>query len=168
MMRKSNIKFGSRRDNIHLVEKFVEEICDFYNINNTYFGNILLALTEAVENAIIHGNKQNPLKNVYLCFESGPKGLVFEIGDEGKGFDYSNIPDPTDLNVIFNENKGNGIFLIKSLADEVYFSDNGRKLQIIFHVSSINKQMASDRIKKLNQFNQEKKLESKEKHKPAQ
>jgi serine/threonine-protein kinase RsbW len=168
MMRKSSIKFGSKRENINLVEKFVEEICDIYNINNTYFGNILLALTEAVENAIIHGNKMNITKNVSLHFESGPKGLVFEVCDEGNGFDYSNIPDPTDLNVKFNENTGNGIFLIKSLADEVFFHDKGRRLQIIFHISSINKQIASERVKKLKQFNQEKKIENKEKHKPAE
>lgn len=167
-MNKSNIKFSSKRENIHLVEKFVEEICDIYNINNTYFGNILLTLTEAVENAIIHGNKLNINKNVSLFFESGPKGLVFDICDEGAGFDYSNIPDPTDLSVKFDENNGNGIFLIKSLADEVYFHDNGRRLQIIFHISSINKQIASDRVKKLNQFNQEKKIENKEKHKSTE
>lgn len=167
MMRKSSIKFSSKKENIHLVEKFVEEICDIYNINNTYFGNILLALTEAVENAIIHGNKLISAKNVYLDFESGPKGLVFEVSDEGKGFDYSDIPDPTDLSVNFVENKGNGIFLIKSLADEVCFSDNGRKLQIIFHISSINKQKATDRIEMLNKFNQEKKLENKKSNKPV-
>ena len=91
---KLQLIFPSLPENIHQVEKFVEDICDEYNINNTYFGNILVALTEAVENAIVHGNKNNPAKNVEIIFVSKPEGLSFTIKDEGKGFDINQIPDP--------------------------------------------------------------------------
>ena len=161
MIKKREIKFKSKLENIHLVEQFVEEICDVYNINNSYFGNILLSLIEAVKNAIIHGNKSDASKNVTLCFESIPKGLLFEVIDEGNGFDFMQIPDPTDLNVIFDENKGNGIYLIKSLADEIVFLDKGKKTQMTFHIASINKQISSERINKLNQFNNNRKIEDK-------
>jgi serine/threonine-protein kinase RsbW len=138
--------------NIHQVEKFVEDICDEYNINNTYFGNILVVLTEAFENAIKHGNGSDPSKNVQLTFTSKPEGLSFTISDEGNGFDFNNIPDPTDINTDIEKFNGRGIFLIKSLADEVDFLENGRKIEILFKISSINYELAIDRINHLKKY----------------
>jgi len=142
----------SLAENIHQVEKFVEDICDEFNINNTYFGNILVVLTEAVENAMKHGNGNDPKKNVQIIFTSKSEGLSFTISDEGNGFDVSQIPDPTDLNVDPDEIKGRGIFLIKSLADEVKFLNNGKTVEIIFKISSINSEMAIERIKQLKKY----------------
>jgi serine/threonine-protein kinase RsbW len=149
---KLQLIFPSIPENIHQVEKFVEDICDEYNINNTYFGNILVALTEAVENAMVHGNKNNPVKNVEITFVSKPEGLSFTIKDEGDGFDINQIPDPTDLNIDPEEVKGRGIFLIKSLADEVKFLTNGKSVEILFKISSINNEMAVDRINQLKSY----------------
>jgi serine/threonine-protein kinase RsbW len=150
-MKQHTLKIKSILSNIHLVERFVEEICDEYNINNTYFGNILVALTEAVENAIYHGNKSDAEKQINIRFESKPKGLMFEVTDEGTGFDYKNIPDAID--VVGNpEGKGTGIYLIKTLADEIKYKNHGRTLQMMFFISSINQQLAVDRIQKLNAF----------------
>jgi serine/threonine-protein kinase RsbW len=150
-MKKHSLKLQSSITEIHKLEKFVEEICDEYNINNSYFGNILLSLTEAFENALFHGNKSNPAKLVKISFESKPKGLLFEVHDEGKGFDFNNIPDATDIEGN-PEKRGAGLFMIKSLADEIHFSDQGRCIQILFYISSINQQIAIDRIQSLNSF----------------
>jgi len=139
-------------ENINLVEKFVEDICDEYNINNTYFGNILVTLTEAVENAMVHGNGRNPDKNVQIIFTSKPDGLSFVVKDEGEGFDVNQIPDPTDINSNTDESKGRGIFLIRSLADEVKFLENGKTIEILFKISSINSEMAIDRINQLKKY----------------
>ena len=143
-------------ENINQVEKFVEDICDEYNINNTYFGNILVALTEAFENAIVHGNGRNPDKNVHIIFTSKPEGLSFIVKDEGEGFDINQIPDPTDINSDPNESKGRGIFLIKSLADEVKFLENGTSVEILFKISSINSELAIDRINQLKMYSAKK------------
>ena len=148
---KLQLIFPSVPENIHRVEKFVEDICDEYNINNTYFGNILVSLTEALENAIQHGNKSDPEKNITILFESQPKGLMFQVSDEGSGFDTGNIPDATDI-VGNPDKKGTGLFLIKTLADEVTFKNNGSTIQIMFYISSINQQMSIDRIHQLNSF----------------
>jgi serine/threonine-protein kinase RsbW len=139
-------------ESIHQVEKFVEDICDEFNINNTYFGNILVTLTEAVENAIRHGNANNPAKKIQITFESKPEGLSFIVKDEGNGFDINQIPDPTDLNTDPEESRGRGIFLIKSLADEVKFLEKGNMVEIIFKISSINNEMAVERIRQLRKF----------------
>ncbi|MFH0865380.1 MAG: ATP-binding protein [Bacteroidota bacterium] len=139
-------------ENIHKVEKFVEDICDEFNINNTYFGNILVALTEAVENAMKHGNGNDPSKHVQLIFSSRPEGLSFVVKDEGKGFDINLIPDPTDLSIDANQAKGRGIFLIKHLADEVYFTENGSSVEVIFKITSINHELAVERMNLLKKY----------------
>jgi serine/threonine-protein kinase RsbW len=142
----------SLQESIHQIEKFVEDICEEYNINNTYFGNILIAVTEAFENAVTHGNCNDPSKNVSIIFMSKPEGLSFTISDEGKGFDINQVPDPTDINIEIDKIKGRGIFLIKSLADEVKFPDNGKKVEILFKISSINSELALDRINQLQEY----------------
>ena len=60
-----------------LLESFIEEACEYFNIGNTYFGHILLSLTEAFHNAVIHGNNSNPLKNVIIELHNTRKGLLF-------------------------------------------------------------------------------------------
>jgi serine/threonine-protein kinase RsbW len=150
-MKKRTLKLKTLPDNIHRLEKFVEEICDEYNINNTYFGNILVALTEAVENAMFHGNLSDPEKNVIVCFDSQPKGLSFEVTDEGAGFDFNNIPDATDIDGN-PDKKGAGIFLMRSVADEMEYKNNGKTARLMFYISSINQQMAIDRMNQLKSF----------------
>ncbi|NVO01476.1 MAG: ATP-binding protein [Bacteroidetes bacterium] len=154
--KKQFLSLKSTKENIHQVEKFVEDICDEFNINNTYFGNILVALTEALSNAIVHGNKNDVNKDINITFESKPIGLSFTIQDEGNGFDFNNIPDPTDLAVELKNEEGRGIFLMKVLADEVNFLDNGKSIELIFKISSINQELALDRIKQLQIFATEK------------
>jgi len=155
---KIHLILSSVPESLHQVEKFVEDICDEYNINNTYFGNILIALTEAVENAITHGNKNNSSKQVSLVFVSKPEGLSFSITDEGDGFDIYSISDPTDINQ--EELKGRGIFLIKSLADELHYFNNGKTVEIIFKISSINNETASERINLLKKYSNPKEINS--------
>src|ERR1035437_6271235 len=88
------LKIVSNRENLTQVERFVEEICDAYYITNSYFGNILLAIEEAVTNAIVHGNKLDPSKEVLITFTSQANSLCFNIADEGNGFDTDKLPDP--------------------------------------------------------------------------
>jgi serine/threonine-protein kinase RsbW len=145
---KQNFVFESKQENIRLVEKFVDEICDYYNINSSFFGNIIIAITEAVKNAIKHGNHDNPNKKISITFEYKPKGLSFIIEDEGDGFDFLNIPDPTDPKNI-SQNSHKGIFLMKKLADEISFFNNGSAVELTFHITPIDKIFSSDRTKKL-------------------
>jgi len=143
------LAFSSDKNNIHLVEKYVEDISDYYNINNNYFANILTAVTEAVENAITHGNNNNTAKKVYLKFEIKPEGFSFMIKDEGNGFNDKAVPDPTDPKADFSKTEGRGLYIIKSLADEIKFHHDGTCIELIFKVSSITKQMSDERIKTL-------------------
>lgn len=127
-----SLKINSKSDNIRLVERLVDDVCQIYNVNEDSYGNILIAVTEAVNNAIHHGNQNNPDKFVQIAFETEDKQLIFNIKDEGPGFDYQNLPDPTDPSNLDKMN-GRGVFLMKHLADRLEFKNNGQEVSLAFN-----------------------------------
>jgi serine/threonine-protein kinase RsbW len=129
------IRIESKAENIILVERMIEDVCDLFNINEDYYGNILVATTEAVNNAIYHGNQANPNKNIDIFFKSFPDHISFIVKDEGAGFNYSNLPDPTNPENIEKPN-GRGVFLMRKLADKVSFEDNGSKVVLDFKMAA--------------------------------
>ncbi len=130
-MEKFSINIASRYEDMALVEKLVQDVCDKLQLHEESFGNILVAVTEAVNNAIQHGNKSNPDKKIDIEFKPEKDIINCFVKDEGQGFDYSNIPDPTDPENIEKLN-GRGVFLMKHLADAVEFHENGRIVQLSF------------------------------------
>ena len=127
------IRISSKAENIILVERMIEDVCDLFNISEDYYGNILVSLTEAVNNAIYHGNKANPNKSIDISFKSHPDRVSFSVKDEGVGFNFNTLPDPTNPENIEKPN-GRGVFLMRNLADKVYFEDNGSKVVLDFRV----------------------------------
>ncbi|GIV28115.1 MAG: hypothetical protein KatS3mg027_1929 [Bacteroidia bacterium] len=132
-MEAQKLELESTIENIKEVEKLVDQVCSDYKIKEDYYGNILIAVTEAVNNAIIHGNKQNPEKTFSVIFNPGEDQLVFSVEDQGDGFDFNNLPDPTDPENLEKPN-GRGVFLMKNLADKIEFENNGRKVNISFKI----------------------------------
>ncbi len=127
-----SLKFTSVTDNLRLVERLVDDVCSVYNVNEDSYGNMMIALTEAVNNAITHGNQNNPNKFVNIGFENNNNQLIFKISDEGDGFNFSNLPDPTDPENIDKPN-GRGVFLMKNLADSMEFMMNGKMVVLAFN-----------------------------------
>jgi serine/threonine-protein kinase RsbW len=142
------LKINSLQKNISQVEKFIEEICADNYITQSYFGNIMLAIEEAVKNAIIHGNKLDSTKLVTIIFQRKRDGLNFIIEDEGEGFNPLEIPNPLDSVEI----NGNGVFLIRSLADKVNYNTIGNKVELTFTISSINQETTLSRITQLKSY----------------
>ena len=130
----NSIQVISQPESINIVEKLIEDIKEEHNIHEDAFGNILVAVTEAVNNAIQHGNRYDALKKVNITYEVDGDTLVFVVQDEGKGFDYYNLPDPTAPENL-EKPTGRGIFLMKHLADQVIFSDNGKTVEMYFKTS---------------------------------
>lgn len=124
---KNNIQFPSKIENISIIERLVDELTQQYRINSEIYGNILVSMVEAVNNAIIHGNKLDENKSVKVEYEVENDVFMFSIKDEGNGFDYKNLPDPTSPENI-EKPHGRGLFLISHLVDELTFEDNGSKL----------------------------------------
>lgn len=129
------VSFASKTENIAIAEKLVDEICESYKISEEHYGNILIGLTEAVNNAIVHGNKLDPEKKVHIRFTSENRSLFFYISDEGPGFDYENLPDPTSPENIEKPN-GRGVFLMRNLADKCTFEEDGRIVKLEFKAIS--------------------------------
>src|ERR1700722_3117218 len=123
-MQNQQLELDSASESIHIVEKLIDALCANYKVNEDHYGNILVAITEAVNNAIYHGNKSNPDKKIHITFKSNPKAITFTVRDEGKGFDFQHLPDPTDPKNL-EKPTGRGVFLMHRLADSVEFSEKG-------------------------------------------
>lgn len=125
------LSFKSKPENIAIVERLIDEICEKHSVIEEHYGDILIAMTEGVNNAIVHGNKLDIRKNVSVEYETRKKDLFFRITDEGPGFDYDNLPDPTAPENLERPN-GRGVFLMRNLADECTFEDDGRVVEVVF------------------------------------
>jgi serine/threonine-protein kinase RsbW len=130
------IEFPAKAENIALAEKLIDEACQKHNVHESHYGNILIALTEAVNNAIHHGNRLDPSKQVTLGYEVKGDKIVFVVGDQGPGFDFNSLPDPTDPENI-EKPHGRGVFLMRALADSVEFSDNGSTVAMAFSLQPV-------------------------------
>ena len=126
-----SIEIGSDLRNLTDVELLIDTVCEDLSLNEDHYGNILIAVTEAVNNAIIHGNNYNSEKRVKIHAEMKDEKVVFIVEDEGVGFDYTNLPDPTAPENL-EKPDGRGIFLMKNLSDEVIVDHNGSKVSITF------------------------------------
>jgi serine/threonine-protein kinase RsbW len=129
------IKFASKPENITIVEKFIDDLKNELNIGDDVYGNILISLTEAANNAILHGNKADEKKQVEISYSVDERGknLSFIIKDQGPGFDYNSLPDPTAPENL-EKTSGRGVFLMMQLADMVVFSNKGATVEMQFKI----------------------------------
>lgn len=127
-----NIQIPSLIENIRIIESFIDNTKDLYNIDDDIYGNIMIAVTESVNNAIKHGNKEDKNKCVSISLILKENSIRFIIEDEGSGFDFTNLSDPT-LPENIDKLGGRGIFLMKHLSDEVHFSNNGSTVELVFY-----------------------------------
>jgi len=133
-MNSIQIQIPSLSENIRIVESFIDNAKDKYQLNDDIYGNIMIAVTESVNNAILHGNKGESTKNVTLKLELEDHIIKFMVSDEGLGFDFNNLPDPTSP-ANLDKPGGRGIFLMKHLCDEIHFSKEGREVALFFYLS---------------------------------
>ncbi len=129
----NKIKIPSLEENIRIVESFIDNAKDAYSLNDDIYGNIMVAVTESVNNAIKHGNNSDKKKNVSLSLNFEETLIKFVIEDDGNGFDFHNLPDPTAPENI-DKPEGRGIFLMKHLSDEINFKDEGKKVELCFYL----------------------------------
>jgi serine/threonine-protein kinase RsbW len=130
---KRELLVKSKIESLREVEKFIDLIAKEQHLDNNVYGNILIATLEAANNAIIHGNKLDEGKDVFICLDIEEKEIKLEVKDQGKGFDYKNIPDPTAPENIENIS-GRGVFLMSKLSDSISFTQNGARVELIFNL----------------------------------
>ena len=134
-MKSIRIEIPSLAENIRMIESFIDNAKEKFHLNDDIYGNIMIAVTEAVNNAIRHGNKNESTKNVTLALTLQDGLIKFKVEDEGIGFDYQNLPDPTAPENI-EKPGGRGIFLMKHLSDEVDFKESGRVVELSFYINN--------------------------------
>lgn len=122
----------SELSSLSIVESLIDRVCGSLGVHEDAYGNILIAVTEAVNNAVIHGNQFSLQKEIDVEVLDVDDRLCFSVKDKGNGFDFENLPDPTAPENIEKEN-GRGIFLIKNLADDLIFDEGGRVVNIYFN-----------------------------------
>ena len=132
-MKSIKISIPSLIENIQIIESFIDNAKEEFEINDDMYGNIMISVTECISNAIVHGNQSDSSKLVHLELQMEPGLLLCSIEDEGNGFDFNQLPDPTDPENL-EKTGGRGIFLMKHLSDEVKFEDGGRKTVLSFYL----------------------------------
>ena len=124
----------TRPDVIHDIEVAIEEIKEKLSFQDDVYGNVMVAVTEAINNSIYHGNKEDQSKKIYLDFEmKNEYRLLVRVRDEGEGFDPDALADPTAPENLENIG-GRGVFLMQHLADEIKFTDEGRVVEMCFNI----------------------------------
>ena len=119
------------------LEPYVDELKNWAQLGKEDYNRVLLTLSEAVNNAIIHGNEQDPNKQVVIQTSHDKESNLLQISveDEGEGFDPEAIPDPLKEENLMNEG-GRGVYLIEQYSDNIEFTKNGTKVTITFHLDS--------------------------------
>jgi serine/threonine-protein kinase RsbW len=125
------LRIESQVANLRIVEKAIDDATSIIGISQDNYGKILVSAMEAVNNAILHGNKSNPKKivEVELLYES--EELNIKVTDEGPGFRPEKVPDPTTPENI-EELNGRGIYLMSHLADKIEYSKKGNSVTMTF------------------------------------
>jgi len=125
------LRIESSINNLRIVESAMDEIMNEIGITQENYGKILVSTLEAVNNAIMHGNKHEKEKIVDVEITYKKEKLKIKISDEGVGFVPAEVPDPTipkNLEAI----NGRGIYLMSKLADEIKYSKRGNAVTMFF------------------------------------
>lgn len=119
------------------IESLIETIVNQFKIPSDLYGKLNLTVTEAIINAVRWGNKEDIRKKVRIAAITKEDQFIMVIEDEGQGFDYTKISDPTSPTNL-NKESGRGLFLMKNLTDDLIFENNGAKISLIFNISLFN------------------------------
>lgn len=127
----TKLEIESQRSEIKKIECLLENINKDFGLSEEKYVNLQIALSEALINAIVHGNKENPLKKVHIEINYNENFITIIIKDEGEGFEVGDIPDPTNSENIFKEH-GRGLFIMKSLVDkfECFPGEEGTEIKL--------------------------------------
>ena len=126
-----SITINSDIEKLKVVETLVDKLSKKLGISDEVYGKILISTVEAVNNAILHGNKGDISKMVTVNISADGNVLDITVTDEGEGFEYSNLPDPTDPKNIENLH-GRGVFLMRRLADSIEYNTSGNEVKMKF------------------------------------
>ncbi len=121
------LRIPSILNHVDIVYEFLIHLAKEFNIQPERIDWVSMAFREAMNNAILHGNKKDPEKWVEVEMEKTGSKVILKVFDEGKGFDKEILRDPRTEENLFRPN-GRGIFLIRQFVDDVRFIRNSEGL----------------------------------------
>ena len=130
---KYHLEIESDPNNLITVEEFVNYFCKDVSLPDEKLTNVLLAVTEATTNAIIHANKCDKNKKVTIDASVENSKLIIKIKDEGEGFDPGNIPDPTEPENLLKDS-GRGIYLMRVYMDDLQYNRTPSGMEFVLTV----------------------------------
>ncbi|MDW8334113.1 MAG: ATP-binding protein [Bacteroidia bacterium] len=128
------LRLPSNEDSLLRVVDLVDNLKLELNIPETVYGNIMITVTEAVNNAIRHGNCGDESKKVDVELRTQDDCLIVSVTDEGPGFDYTNVKDPTDPENLLSPS-GRGVFIIKNFSDFAEYKGSGNRVEFGFYLT---------------------------------
>ncbi|NUN07621.1 MAG: ATP-binding protein [Ignavibacteriaceae bacterium] len=127
------IEIPSDSTNLILVEEFINQVAFEFKITEDRLPGLLLAVTEATTNAIIHANKKDKSKKVRISAKPESGNLFIIVKDEGKGFDPAAIPDPTAPENLLKDS-GRGLYLMRIYSDELSYNQTPTGTETILRI----------------------------------
>ncbi|HEY3249536.1 MAG TPA: ATP-binding protein [Ignavibacteria bacterium] len=124
-MKQLCIEISSEKKRIKEVEALMLDANKEFGLSNEQYGKTMIAVTELVMNAIVHGNKEDAAKKVCITIEFDNTEMKITIEDEGGGFIISDLPDPTELERLLNEH-GRGVYIAKAMVDKLDYRNKGK------------------------------------------
>lgn len=118
----------SNKSELETTKNFLLRFFRKNNLSEDNFNRVFLCLSEAVMNSIYHGNQNDERKQISIQAGCNNEMINIEINDEGDGFDYNNLENPTEAKNLKKES-GRGIHIIKSLTNELEFKEKGKCIQ---------------------------------------
>lgn len=125
-----HLEIESDPRNLITVEEFINYFAVELNLSEDKVNGLLISITEAVTNAIKHGNKSDKNKLVFVDVTTDDEFLIIKVKDQGKGFNPSDIPDPTQPENLLKDS-GRGVYLMKIYMDEIIFNKTENGMETI-------------------------------------
>lgn len=116
------------------VESFIRDLFCRYALPDDVFCKVLVCVNEAVINSIMHGNKYDGNKKVKIQVFTVGDHLYFRIADEGEGFNFRELPDPTASENLLKES-GRGLYIIQNISEDIVFSEKGNIIEFKIRLS---------------------------------
>lgn len=125
------LSLKSTYEDAESIPEFVEGLQKEAGLEEDVSGKLMLLLSEAVTNAIVHGNLEDPAKKVEVEIEIKPESIITTVEDEGEGYDPNeDSEDPLEEDNLLKEG-GRGIFLIQEISDEIEYFNQGRGIKFL-------------------------------------
>lgn len=128
--KKYSIEIESDPNNLITVEEFVNYFAKDLGVNDNKMNGLLLSVTEATTNAIIHGNKCDANKKVFINVFVEDDKIIIKVKDEGEGFNPENIPDPTEPQNLLKDS-GRGVYLMRVYMDDLKYNATPEGMETI-------------------------------------